>query len=168
MATKSMTGSDIKLYMYDEFAGAEIASYPVDGGIHYIKADSLKKLDGLTVRTSETTITTTGLSDDIYTVADGTIFRVGERVPVLNGSSVRIGTVEIKATQPTGVKVEKVSEADFTLTSGDILVLEEDAYMPELGLDIIPTSSAKYALVNGDSGTKLVQHINDSDLKKKS
>lgn len=168
MATKAMTGSDQKLFMFDEYAGADIASYPVEGGIHYIKAKSEGELEGLVVRDEVVNVTTSGLSVDVYTVADPTIFRIGERVPVLSGSGVRIGTVKVISRTATTIKVEKVSEKDFDLTSGDILVLEEDSYLPELGLDIIETSVEKFALVKGDSGVKLVQYKNDEGKKKNS
>jgi hypothetical protein len=171
MSTITTTGSDQKLYLEDEFgADKTLAITSVGGKLYFKKARTTTELATTTVRSAEETITTSGLTGSIYTVADSSKFRVNDdKYPVLNTSSVRIGTVKISAIpSATTVQVEKIGN-DFTLTSGDKIVIRRDSYYREDSTNIIETSVSPYVSIKSEtSAVDVVVDILGDEVKKKS
>lgn len=121
----TITTTGGKFYPKQEFQESDLEISAEGTDLYYtINTDSA-------VRTAQTIYDTTGADDSAktYTVADETIYRVGETLQVLDSLDAYKGHSKIVATATGEITVEPF--ADYTLESGDKLVVESDPKLPD-------------------------------------
>ena len=146
-------GADKIERLYDNYDGEKVILRAIGGGVRklYMKDDT--NLLTAVLRTDPVSIVTTGLIGNVFTVADGTIFRKGEIVPTEDSSSVQKGSVVI--TDITGNDLTFSKIVEFNAVSGDILVLRADGVLSEDDAEVIDTGNTPYAIFSMDSSVLL-------------
>lgn len=153
-----------KVYLATLFDNESISLEAKDGDVYYVPNPN----DTDTVRTEAVTTTTTGLTDTTYTVADGSIFRVGEKLLVYSSADVFKGGVVVTATDTTEVTVR--NDDDLALASGDKLWYKEDNVVTEGNIVAIDTRRYQTAIFLGSLDCYLFlekEDIRGGILKKK-
>lgn len=168
MSTITTTGSDQVLYTREDFDGQLIGLKSVGGYSFYLPIPK-SKIGSWAIRSTEATITTSGLSGSVYAVADGTKFRVGEVVPVLNTSGTHVGSVVILSISGNNLTFSLTAGSSYTPASGDKLLLRRDSKIADGDISVIDTQRFEYILVKSESSAvDLVAEIMGTGVKKKS
>ncbi|GEM_PF-3502357 len=168
MPTITTTGNDQKLYLKEDFNGQTISLLSSGGPTFYLEVNEDSDFDSLAIRTAEASIVTSAQSGNTYTVADGTLFRIGETVPVLDSASEHKGAIRIDSISGNVLTYSPVNDSDFEAVSGDILLLRRDTLISEDAISVIATNRFKYLLVNsGSANVDLVAEVMYTGVKKK-
>jgi len=129
MSRITTTGAVQLERLFDNYDHSELSITAKNGSGEYFATDDLAVATGATIRSSEESIATSALSGSVYTVADGTKFRVGEIVPVLSSADAYKGSVKIVSIATNDLSISHISA--FTKASGDKLVLRKDSVIEE-------------------------------------
>lgn len=168
MSTITTTGSDQVLYAREDFDGQTISLKSISGYSYYLPIPKTK-IGSWAIRSSESTITTSGLTGNVYAVADGTKFRGGEVVPVLNSSNVHVGSIVILSISGNNLTFSLTAGSNFTPASGDKLLLRRDSKIADGDASEIDTQRFEYILIKSESSAvDLVAEIMGTGVKKKS
>ena len=166
MPVITSTASDQKERLFDNFDGNVVTLSSIGGKTYYVSAPNETAFSDWSVRDAEETITTTALSVNTYTVADGTKFRLDEVLPVLDSSDEQIGAVKITDISGNDITVSEIQS--FTKTSGDKLVLRRDTYIAEDSASEFDTGLMKLVIFKCESSSvDLIGEIMGTGVKKK-
>ena len=179
--TIALTGSDQPLYLQWEFNGFEVALKSIGGDTYYLivpTADNLtggsdewtvrKPTDSIVITPTTTTGATgdDGRGDGTYTVADETVFRVGETLLITDSSDVEKGSIIIDSLSTNTISfLKKGGGSSFEPVSGDKIVVRADGIISEDDADRFKTYDTKYMIVNGSGSLNVDVFMNG--LKKK-
>ncbi len=144
-------GADKIERLYDNYDGDKLILRAVGGDVRklYMKDDT--NLATAVLRTEKASIATTGLTGNVFTVADGSIFRKGEVVPTEDSSIVQKGSIVI--TDITGNDLTFSKITDFTAVSGDILILRADGVLSEDDAEVIDSGNTPFAIFSMSTST---------------
>jgi hypothetical protein len=146
-----------KVYLQELFDSEGVTLEAKDGDVYYVQNPQATDL----VRVASVTTATTGLTDTTYTVADGSIFRVGEKLLVYSSADVYKGGVRVTETDTLTVTVR--NDNGLTLASGDKLYYKEDDVVTDGNVVAIDTRRIQSAIFKASENCSLF--IEKEDLR---
>jgi len=175
MSTIACTGSDQPEHLEENYNGQEVSIKAVGGNVYYINVPDRDNLGNWAVRTAEVTDVTSGATGIVsagvgtYAVADGSLYREGENVPVLSTADAIKGAIHITSIDSNVLTFTKNGAKSnwFTPVSGDKLVRRRDNFFVEDDGGRFESKRYKYLLLNGSTTTVLTVSIMGTGEKKK-
>lgn len=143
-----VSNTDKLIYLGQDYTSNYVEIKALNSGLYYV----MNPTDDTVVRTALTTTETTDLDGDIFTVADSSIFRVGEVLGWLSTADARKGSVRVESIESeTELKVRiDINNATNVLESGDKLVFLPDNFIPEDDCIYVKSNKSMKLLVKAD------------------
>lgn len=168
MPTIKSTGNDQRLYLKEDFNGQDISLLSLGGYTYYVPVPKDADWDSISIRTIEAYDPSTAIGTKTYTVADGSLYRVGETVPLYSAASVHKGAITITSISGNVLTYDYANGSDFVAVSGDLLLLRADTKIAEDSISVISTRLWNYLLVKTEnSSVELVAEVMFTGVKKK-
>jgi len=174
MSIIATTGSKQVEFLQANYNGRMLSLKSVGGSCHYVPVSDSSLLAGITaIRTAEATVTVSDMAEAAsgvitYTVADSSLFRVGESIPVLQ-SSVQVGAITIKSlASATTITANQSNGSSYSPADDDDLLLREDEFIAEDDSNKFASNQYKYLVLQSESSSvKLVVELLGTGLVKK-
>ena len=153
MPTITTTGTDQRLYLREDFNGQDMSVTSAGGYTYYANVPTDAQWDDISIRVTEVSDVTSAIADKTYTVADGSLYRLKETVPVYNTGGDHIGAIQIMKIEGNVLTYAFANESKFTATAGDVLLLRRDTKIAEDTISVIATRRYKYLLVRTENNS---------------
>ena len=143
-----VTNTDQLIYLCQDFTNNDVEIKALETGLFYVLNPTSESI----VRTARTEVATTDLDENVFTVADSSVFRVGEVLGWLASAGTRKGSIRVESIESATeikVRIDK-NEGTNALASGDKLVYLPDNYITEDDAIYLKSNNSTKILVKAD------------------